>query len=659
MYKKLILKYNNYLMISLRMDLLKDKFDIFSKRDYIKNTDYSFENYIENYLNDNILYHYSLIKSEDYEYSKIIFQIKNYFKKIRNNFARASKYGRMNIIDVINFLKKFNMKTEYIYITFLNNNIYKDSYNIDVKNIEYDTIISHNYLKNILTKEINNRNDIKQFYNYIIFYYNKTAAINITNIINTLSDIFLSLSPIEDDILLKSTFTKYTFISKLFDYYIEIKNKYSYFNSVDKLKVYDDKYYKSPFEILIKNINNEIKYVINDNKCFLIFLDIFSDKIEKVGIKSLIESLLLFKPENIKDLIQFMYCINKIKVPEKQIILDELTCINNNLLDEESIKYIAKKINNNIINKRDSIYLYILGGIYNRKYIDLFISLLEMYLMKRYIYYENFDYVFEYEQYNIITEYINKKKIYRYLKIITDCSKKKNINNITYNQLSYDIWPFNIEKGYCNTIYSNYNIECDIDFNNVKTSNRYYLHLGKLEFEFTTDEGVYNIVGLPIHYNIITSIINNNIYVNLINNNYDKKYIDSLFKQLYDNNLIIKINENTKEPNDLNNYMINSKYNNGDINLIHLNEEIIENKMIEFVEQEIAHKKKHIIMANISSILKKQDKSYNYIYNLIKNRLSYKFDIDEELFESCIQEMIKKDYINYSDDNDRLFKIVY
>jgi len=339
-------------------------------------------------------------------------------------------------------------------------------------------------------------------------------------------------------------------------------------------------------------------------------------------------------------------------IDNKQVIIDNFIQINKKLINESNIKYITNKINMNIVNcvSNEPNYRFIKNLKYNQ---DLIIANITMFLMKRYIYFENFDTSYENKEYEIMKKILSKNILYKYMKIINDIN---NIYDYKYYEISpivitKSMWHFDYSKGYQKLKYS-------IEDNNNNSSFhiiQFFLHLGEIVTDFKTNKGTFNIRMLPIHYEIIN-------HPNTIDNiliDYNKEYINFIFKQLLENDIL----EMTNKYKD-GKFQINKDYDGGDLDLIKLSNEALNttNNIDTVIQKEVSLERKEIIMANINSVLKKYESSIKIsdLFIKIKENLSIYFDTEQEYFDNIILEMVDKDYISIDDNNsNHIKKLIY
>ena len=164
------------------------------------------------------------------------------------------------------------------------------------------------------------------------------------------------------------------------------------------------------------------KNIIDDNNNFLEYLKNHYKKINTLlsldipEAKKIQESLLFYRPHSFSELYDFINIICNINIENKTSIIDNFINLHKNLINEDDISLLVDKINNNIINKRsnETNYEFIKNVKYNQ---DIIIAYNSASLMKRWIYYDNFDFSNEEKEYNLMLKKLPKNILYKYTKI--------------------------------------------------------------------------------------------------------------------------------------------------------------------------------------------------------------------------------------------------
>lgn len=615
------------------MTFLIDRFEIISNNYF--ETDIKKINYIENYLNDNFICHHDLIRTHKISTDEVSIVLKNYLRKQKLVFSRLIRLEKINIDNIVDFVNETKIKFNFI------KTLCKNDYPDDDELI-FNIIIFNPYIDKLIDSCIREGKSIldyiKMFKQYNRNDYNQEIELCMIEKIS---------SYITDNIQFidESFFNDKKYIRGLFEldmnlnYLIKTKIKYEYLPE----KVFD-----SLIKIILNNINDCMKY---DKKNYLNYFQINSVKFDYIFkiIKSfekkneIRDVLLFYTPDNFIELYDFMNILIKMNISDKESIIDIFIKNNKKLINEESIKFITNKIDynikNNICNK--SNYLFIKNLKFNQ---DLIIADLTLYLMKRYIYFPEFNAKKENDEYNIIEDTLPKNILYKYMKVIKDINHKGHyqVNDMIFKYISKPVWDLDYNKGH-------YKVNDNDTHTHYKT--QLFLHLGSIETEFQTNKGDYNIRMLPIHNHIIKNP--NTFKTKLVD--YSEDYLNRIFKQLLDNDILI-LNFEDK-------YIINNNYEGGDLDLIKLlndNDEN-ENNIIEAIKKEVNLERKEIIMANINSLLKTSNEymDIQIVYDTIKDKLQLYFDITDDYFKIVVEEMANKDYIDYNIEQATVKKLIY
>jgi hypothetical protein len=582
------------------MACLTDRFNVISN--ITESTEITIDDYIRNYMDDNIICHQCLIKSQFNEKSLNMF-FKNYIRQLRSNYIRMNKsYNKTsiriiyyNIIDFKNkiekLLNKFNSKNEEI----IKNTM----------NLYFDIIISSPFMKSIYNHAFMNNIDIKPFFSFLLQNFDEEKYDNCLKMFgNTIEE------NIQDIKILNYKYENIMFVKKLFDYTFNIIKRYS---KIVNIEIIFEKFYVKIYET-IENIISK-----NTNDFIINFLKVFSNEFIQICSKysKLSNVIYAIKINNIQSLISMIKIIKDIK--SENNLIKEYVSHNQNLCNDENIKNLAFMSIENIKNKIDNKYIYLIVSSFEKN-TDLFFSILEMFLKKRIIYcgstYDN-----EIKEFNVISKYFKPSLYYKYHKIINDLKNNKNIGiqntNIFY--ISDNIWGMNTQKGY--DIYDN---------------TKFYLHLGNANITLKNAVTSYKINCLPIHVEIIKLIIKNKHKMTGNFKNYSEYFICMIEEQLVNKN-VIKLTSDG--------YIMNDYYDEGDVDLVEEYFNQNTDKIIQNVIEELAHDRKHIIMTNIMSIHKKHnDIHLDEIYHMIKETIKF-FDFDKEYFNTVINEMQEKEYI--------------
>ena len=617
------------------MTQLIDKFSIISNVQNKSNI--TKINYIENYLNDNYICHGDLIKNDTCTEQEIIIAFKNFIRKNKNNFARMIKYGKIDLDTIISFVKICEIKSDYIC------NL---SFDINFKPLIFELIFIQPFIDKILINYIVQQKSLQNFITYFDKYSSNDKMIESFNL--KLSN-FLRNNFKDVDINIFSN-AEYINLAKTIDYFIKCKNIYKYLSN--------DVF--SQLHVNICNIIGNLSLKSKNNECLLLFYESMISKINYTLNNSssmkpeIQEKILYFSPTNFDELYNFMSILNNLDIDDKNIIMNKFININKNIITNDNIKNMSQKIDRNVKNKVSNtvIYQFINNTKYNQ---DLNINMMVMYLIKRYIYFDDFNIEYENNEYKSILSYIPVELLYKYNKVLSEINETPDIVFHGYSNLKKisPSWNLNInfQKYYEFKFH-------DGDIENKKYA-RVYLHIGEVNTVFKTDIGEYNIRMLPMHYNIINKIKNRQLFnIHASYKLYNSNYLDIVFNQLLENE-IIKY-EDSK-------FIINKQYNNGDIDLIKLLNYHIEEKSDNIIEDKVinetAHEREDIIMTNINSILKQLNKDTKMcdLQSIVKERLALYFDITDKMFNCVINRMKILDYISIiTNNNDTIIeKLIY
>jgi hypothetical protein len=587
------------------MACLIDRFNVISN--FTETNEITFEDYIRNYMDNNIICNPILIKTKFNENTLNMF-LRNYTREIKSNYIRINKHCNKTSIKIIyDNMIDFESKIKILLNKFNSPN--KEIINKTL-NIYFDIIITSPFMNSIYNNAFINNIDIKPFFSYLLQHFDNEkyndCLIMFKNVIEkNIPDINISNYKYKDIL----------YIKKLFEYTFEVINRYGKMFNIELI-----------LEPLYIKINKSIENIIRQNNSeFIInFLKVFSNEFIKIcsNYSKLSNIIYSIKINDIDSLISIIKIIEQIEIIKLQThIIKEYILYHKHLCEEEKIKKLAFISIDNIKKKINNKYIYLIVSSFEKN-TDLFFSIIEMFLKKRIIYCGS-TYDEEIEEFNILSKYFKPSTYYKYHKIINDIKMNKNITMNGYNTkfiyISDNIWDINTNDGY-----------------HILNNKKLYLHLGKANATLTNAVKSYNINCLPIHIDIIQLIISNKYKINGNFHYYSDDFISSIENQLLDSNIIKLSNDG---------YIINDYYDGGDLDLIeeYFNRNM--KKIIQNVIEELAHDRKHILMANINSIYKKnQENNFNEIYHMIKEKIKL-FDFDYEYYNSVIKEMEEKEYI--------------
>ena len=168
----------------------------------------------------------------------------------------------------------------------------------------------------------------------------------------------------------------------------------------------------------------------------------------------------------------------------------------------------------------------------------------------------------------------------------------------------------------------------------------WYLHIGKVEVEYTSNIRVCKLIMLPIQELILEQfddeLTHDRLYSFDFIKEFSKENINKLMNIFIDVNLV-NVKNNIYYLNldfDTTDLDIRSRY--FDINSIS-------------IENEIHHDKIDIVKTNINSLLKSFELNNNELFEKCRNNI-LQFKVTNELFDSAIEYMISRDYIEKNND---------
>jgi hypothetical protein len=622
------------------MCTITDKFGIISNK--VFETEIKKKKYIENYLNNNYICHPDLIKNQNININDLTILLKNHLRKHKAIISKLTRFGKINMDSILQLIKETNMKFNFI------KSICDNDFFPDTDQLILNIILINPSVYKILLTYISEKKSLDDFIK-VFNNFNKDKDITL-ELNSKISEFIIESLPEINNNFFSDTHIKDLWnLNKNIDYLTTMINKYTYLSNTifnDLINIIQN----NICECILSNKDNFLSYFKCNSNKFENLLKIVNTE-KKLDIQ---KSLLFFKPSNFEELYDFMNSLIVMKLENKDLVIDNFIKINKHLINKKNIKYITNKIDMNIKMKlsNESNYQFIKNIKFNQ---DLILANIAVQLMKRYVYFDDFDSVYENTEYNIIKKILPNNILYKYNKVLNDINhsntykhliqydnNKKDLFSLKY--ISKSIWDFDYSKGYLLL-----NVTCGI--NNVHNIH-IFLHLGVIDTNFKTSKGVYNIKMLPIHYQIINYLNN----FKQLFQNYSKNYLDFIFKQLVENDLV--------KPIDNNKFKINEDYDGGDLDLIKLAYDVSNDvKNIETsIYKEVSLERKEIIMANINSILKTSEFSVDKtdIYNKIEEKLNIYFDIEKEYYDIVLQEMIEKEYIYVdTEDTDKIKKLIY
>jgi len=652
--------------------MLEDKYNLVIKYDIsLEEKDFSsfFENVIMNdkkIIMSNYIY-YSINNCNDVELLKLIekninIYINNYIIELRNNIRNKVKInGSEHLINVyINTLNKFLEKIKLI--KSYNNKFVSEDIILNMCNkIFCDPFIHNLELFENSIMDTNKYSDIKKlifkikyinydFYNSWMIEFIKKSINNNIKIVNT----------------------------------NKINNNLVYIYQYTQLVTYYFRYYKHFKYIIMTNteiISNIIDVLFNDiiiniiNKCSISDITYFFEE----NYNSL-NTIYKYTNFNIKDKFKLYLC-SKLKLLSREEYTRQISDVYNmyNLYNEykldifSDIRSIIVYINTSyvieynlfyklIMNNNDNNNDFIGSIMHNNSLIlnsyskELMLRLLK----EQYIDNTNFELnkldsfktKISKSQYYILSKIINDYKYSLYFikdyNSTSNLEQKINLNSII---ISNNIWDLKTLTNNVKINNTNTDNKTTLLLNMINISNYYekinetkelswYLHIGKVEVEYTSNIRVCKLIMLPIQELILEQfddeLTHDRLYSFDFIKEFSKENINKLMNIFIDVNLV-NVKNNIYYLNldfDTTDLDIRSRY--FDINSIS-------------IENEIHHDKIDIVKTNINSLLKSFELNNNELFEKCRNNI-LQFKVTNELFDSAIEYMISRDYIEKNND---------
>lgn len=384
---------------------------------------YNLSNYINNYLNDNVICHYSMVH-QDANYENVI---KNHLKSIRGNCLRSMKRGNLQLTDVINHIDNFVEKINRINTIF----------NLSICPKEHITniIVHDNICKVLYRNNLAKNKNVKYEYSYFTDKYDTDRFTIYT------SDFILS-EFIEND------FT----ILEMIEFYEKKLEEFKFINSpifINNIK-----------QIILDKIKNDENKFDIIRECPTILKQVFNND------ENFILLLLSYRTTDVNDFIKYIETLElyfEMESLEIKNYIKHQTIINDDI--------VFNHINDNIKNKINNTYAYNLAKDKDTMMVKLISSLIE-----RIFNHQQFDKSFEKTEYNNMKKYIPNDILYRYNKVLNGTQIIKNYDNIYSYKIHPQVLDFDFDVGYQekklddNTTKQCYLHlgSCEIEFNNSK-----------------------------------------------------------------------------------------------------------------------------------------------------------------------------------------------
>lgn len=669
------------------MTTLQDKFGIINKNQ-IKGSISDIVTFIENSLNDNIIFHPVLINDiiNSVNNEELLFKIKNiidvYNRNTRNNIRRMIKkdnYDSKKLNDqLFNFITILRKINSYLYKSDMSYNKYDSQYKWGTSEITkigiysiIEIIFKDKIMDNILMQSIKNNSNM-----YMLFR-------NLSNL-----DVY---KPINKDITNKVEF----FISKIINDNKCNINNYNV-NTIHNFKYLIDNYsrYKKQFNYIkdstfMSNIEDNIKETL---KCIVISFDIdglirfiteYKDKLLLIMnidfVPYLTYSILNLKIDNgnilyndnpvtIYQIVNLLECIN---IFSKEKMISDIIFSNGFselLKDEKTIINIVNIISNNIsTQKPNNMYLSLSKYITNK---DIFYKFMELKLIERFVYFyksSNMEMFYSIEE-NIAKElssYHSKSNLCKYYTILDDI-KNSNYNNSLYI-MTEKMWDINIGNS-CSVV-SNVNglfSENCSSFNQIYKLDQgvnkellYHLDIGYVDITISNDKGRTSVRMLPIQVLCFELFSNSKTYekqdlFNSLKNicqNYSDKMIENTIQSLVDSNLVT-VNNNT--------YSENKNFNINGYNFINTFKFVNNNKQKLYTKMmnDLVFTRMEIINTHINSSLKlNKYMTKEQLFETCRDNIKL-FVVENEIFNKSIMAMQDKDYIQMNESGEYM-KLLY
>jgi len=621
--------------------------------------------------------------------------IKQHLVSRRNNIRTLLKTDKYNLSNMTSFIKQFLLKLEYI-----NNILRKEDPTLIQDNLKLlaTFIISDSIILIFIEDLINSldRNEMTSIMNFIntIKIFNKYDNGEIyrkvlTNFGNSFTKQFLNMEQVPLPVNIKSIQD----LCSVIKYVSSIEEYYKFLNSdIGIINM-------GNYELLISKLINvfktnnpfEIKYTLSNIKHIIskINKSIFNtEKISNTLVTEVINIIMKYEKsgEYIFDIIDIIDFIDSILIQDK---LSQSTKINRNVITEKLASIICSdKILNMIHIKIDdymqegkiSNVMQILTYCINVKDKDLFINKYYEYCKSRMMHYismnANFEKIIK-DEYSILTylgQKYSDKNVYKIKKIIDDAKSSYdnmlNFNillktNMTVLTTSYKNWDINQSEGVITTTIlqnmgnsimgkalRNYKKFYETRYEE-KRSLYYSLHFGEVDITFMGQQ----LVMLPIQFCVLELYENTDTidFTYLKSSpfflNYSDKFRSDTIYSLIAGGLLRKSGNNITlaTSGQFKQNLIDIFFTNSDYTMIWQ-----ENK-----NQELAHSREEIIMANINHIVKTNNShnlSCKELYKCVQDNIKL-FDMTQDMFDKAIDYMVLHQYITTNNDN--VIKLVW
>jgi hypothetical protein len=668
------------------MTTMIDKFNcITDNKRYTKTLLDILDNYFENYFQNNnkvLLYEYfsqinhynSEIINSDELYKIIYNQLENYIIVIRNNMRISIKKDLFNLDSGLNkFFIDFHTKLKFINNFINNNNLCS----------LLDIIINDIYIKNYIEQNITNSGSIIKIYNSLHKLDSRIKLI----FIKIIGDIYIKMLTQKIDYPLPENLKRLYNFKNILIKSQKIINKY---NNSPQLK------YNLTTNYLYDLITNELTEIIKNNSLceisglikenLIINHYIVSDipillLLNKIDTEIIITDTYINDISNILNFIKYSrnYQVTlKIKAQYNNFInrLANIPNFINKLFDvlnsDMTIKLFDILGYNTSNNSRASQYIRLAEILENYENKDEMIKLYYKNLLKRLLY--NFNKI---TNLRIFTHYLKLEKdmiypfyaklstlLYPIKKLLDDIVKSYNLkyelieskmlSSLINTPIISNNDEINTREGIIHSDIINY-FDTELT-NQLKIIQNQYskLHNNTKSISWVAHFGEVNITYLdkkvkllPIHMLILEMFndtdfkMHTDLFSAPILQNYSADFKSQIIQSFVNGKLLLRIN---------NTYILNNAptFSNDFISIFHSLSDM-KQRWEEQKEIEIIHSRQDITMANINNILKSNKYNYQDLYTKLKDNIKL-FILDEKIVNESLDIMIKKDYIQKTND---------
>ncbi len=645
---------------------LNNKFNVI--HNYEKDEDFDYKsqviNFVENYLESEISivhpdYLYQITINNKYENmdNQILVIFKNYLKKLKVNVKNAIKRDDFSIEKGLNkLIQNYIHKINYLNAIF---KINKSEY----FNLFHNTIISDQIIVSFIESELasisNNINEEIKTLIKNIKVVNEETNENYIWFLKLIGTIIKDNIPeIKENINIKQLYE----IKLISNYIINIKKIYNFIGTdtdyviepiieiyMEKIKTFiSNENNFDDFYVLIEHFWKDIRNVLSFNDSINTIKNDIAIKVQKKAKNLDNDTQEAFR------IIKLIILLHEYKIAENQLYL----LFNNEKISNHIIKYISHNITNDfeLANK----LLLLLNNIKEK---DVFIQKYHNELIKRLLSTKTIISL-EKKLAETLCRVFGEKEIKKINKCINDYITSCEQNAIfgpqqfttTMITTSYEAWNINYNNGFLDKLSDSVNYTNGL-LNFIDNYSKFYksiindkkkliwlLQYGEVEVEYNN----YTLKMLPLQliilemFNTNTTLSIKDILTTKLLSNYQSEYLNNIIKSLVISGLLVNNNNNLTLTTNVNNTdLINSYYN--------CNNGISSEEITISVDELIVTSRKDITCAWINSILKKGDKTFDELFNIISCEIKV-FPLDKTILQEALNYMIKQDYIRKSDD---------